>query len=409
MDDAKGSVRATRKEWIGLLVLSLPCMIYSMDLTVLNLAIPQLSLALKPSASQLLWIVDIYGFFIAGSLITMGTLGDRIGRRKMLLIGAFVFALASAFAAFSKTPEMLIFTRALQGMAGATLAPSTLSLIRVLFRDPKQRAMAVGLWGTSFSAGGIIGPVVGGALIEHFWWGSVFLINLPIMILLLFVGPRLLPEFKDEAAGQIDIASAALSLVSILLVIFGLKKIAEDGLSSLPFVTIALGLILATLFIRRQKHLTSPLIDLKLFSSPTFDTLILVNAMTMFAFFGTFLFNTQYLQLVLGLSPLTAGLWSLPSSIGMIASSSLSPLLAHKIRPAIIMAIGLCMGVMGYALLASVGGSPHPTRRRRMTPPPTPRPCIHHHVSSTSSLPPLESPCSSLWPHTLAPASPSLR
>ena len=194
--------KATRREWFGLAVIALPCLVYAMDLTVLNLAVPALSRALVPSASQLLWIIDIYGFFVAGFLITMGTLGDRIGRRRLLLIGAAFFAVASVLAAFARTPTELIVLRALLGIAGATLAPSTLSLIRNMFHDETQRQFAIGVWITAFSVGSAIGPLVGGWLLEHFWWGSVFLIAVPVMVLLLVLGPVLLPEFRDEHAGR---------------------------------------------------------------------------------------------------------------------------------------------------------------------------------------------------------------
>jgi DHA2 family multidrug resistance protein-like MFS transporter len=166
--------RATRREWIGLAVLALPCLLYAMDLTVLNLAVPRLSADLRPSSAQLLWIVDIYGFTLAGSLITMGALGDRIGRRRLLLSGAAAFGVVSVLAAFSASPGMLIAARAVLGVAGATLAPSTLSLIRNMFLEPKQRKLAVSVWITSFSAGGTIGPLLGGVLLRWFWWGSVF-------------------------------------------------------------------------------------------------------------------------------------------------------------------------------------------------------------------------------------------
>src|SRR5688572_2826824 len=189
--------RAARRDWIGLAVIALPCVLYSMDLTVLNLAVPSLTADLKPSSAQLLWIVDIYGFLVAGSLITMGTLGDRIGRRRLLLIGATAFGIGSVLAAFSRSAEMLIATRALLGIAGATLAPSTLSLIRNMFLDAEQRRVAIGVWITSYSVGAAIGPLVGGVLLEHFRWGSVFLIGVPVMVLLLAVGPSLLPEFRD--------------------------------------------------------------------------------------------------------------------------------------------------------------------------------------------------------------------
>jgi DHA2 family multidrug resistance protein-like MFS transporter len=214
--------KATRREWLGLIAIAFPCMIYSMDLTVLNLAVPHARCAdLKPSAVQLLWIVDIYGFLIAGSLITMGTLGDRIGRRKVLLAGAVLFGIASVIAAFSTSAEMLIAARALLGIAGATLAPSTLSLIRNMFHDPAERTFAISVWATSYSVGAGMGPLLGGVLLEYFWWGSVFLLAVPVMVLLLIVGPILLPEYRDPQAGRLDIASALLSLAAILPVIYG--------------------------------------------------------------------------------------------------------------------------------------------------------------------------------------------
>ena len=199
---------AGRREWIGLGVLALPCLLYSMDLTVLNLAVPHLSADLEPSSTQLLWIVDIYGFLVAGSLITMGTLGDRIGRRRLLLTGAVAFGAASMLAAFSFTAPMLIAARAILGVASATLAPSTLSLLRNMFLDPRERTVAVGVWIASFSAGGALGPLLGGLLLEHFWWGSVFLVNVPVMLLLLALGPRLLPEYRDPNPGRLDPISA---------------------------------------------------------------------------------------------------------------------------------------------------------------------------------------------------------
>jgi DHA2 family multidrug resistance protein-like MFS transporter len=186
--------QATRREWVGLGVLTLACLVYSMDLTVLNLAIPRLSEDLKPSSAQLLWIIDIYGFLVSGALITAGTLGDRIGRRRLLLAGAAWFAIASIVAAFSASAEMLIASRAAMGIAGATIAPSTLSLIFAMFLDPRQRSTAIGMWVAAYSAGGAVGPILGGLLLEFYWWGSVFLLGVPVMVLLLVLGPRTLPE-----------------------------------------------------------------------------------------------------------------------------------------------------------------------------------------------------------------------
>ena len=234
--------QAGRREWISLAVLTIPCLLYAMDLTVLNLAVPQLSKDLQPSSTELLWIVDIYGFMAAGSLVTMGTLGDRIGRRRLLLIGAAAFGATSLLAAWSTSAAMLIAARALLGVAGATVAPSTLSLIRNMFADPRQRTVAVSVWITSFSVGGAIGPLLGGILLEWFWWGSVFLLAVPVMALLLVLGPLLLPEFRDPGAGRLDLLSAALSVAAVLAVIYGLKQVTRDGLEWLPAVSIVVGL-----------------------------------------------------------------------------------------------------------------------------------------------------------------------
>src|ERR671919_795145 len=236
--------KAGRREWIGLAVIALPCLLYSMDLTVLNVAVPHLSADLKPSSSQLLWIIDIYGFLVAGFLITMGTLGDRIGRRRLLLIGAVAFGVASVAAAFSTSAEMLIAARALLGIAGATLAPSTLSLIFNMFHHPQQRTFAIGVWIASYSAGAVIGPVVGGLMLEFFWWGSVFLLAVPVMALLLVLGPVLLPEFRNPEAGRLDLFSAALSLAAVLAIVYGLKQTAQDGVDLLPSATVVVGLAL---------------------------------------------------------------------------------------------------------------------------------------------------------------------
>ena len=354
-DDATPG-KATRREWIGLSVIALPCLLYSMDLTVLNLAVPHFSADLKPTAAQLLWIVDIYGFMVAGALITMGTLGDRIGRRRLLTIGAVCFGAASIFAAFSTTPEMLILTRALLGLAAATLAPSTLSLIRNMFHDPKERTFAIGVWIASFSAGGAIGPVVGGVLLTWFWWGSVFLIAVPVMILLLVLAPRLLPEFRDENAGSIDLPSAALSVLSVLPVIYGMKRAAESGFGLHAVVPVLVGLAIGAVFIRRQRRLADPMIDLDLFRSPGFAAALGVNVLGFFAAFGIFLLTAQYLQLVLGLSPLVAGLCSLPSAAAFIAGSLLTPRIAGFIRPSAIMAAGYVIAAAGFLMLSLADG-----------------------------------------------------
>jgi DHA2 family multidrug resistance protein-like MFS transporter len=356
-DAASEFPRATRREWLGLAVIALPCLLYSMDLTVLNLAVPHISADLKPSSAELLWIVDIYGFLVAGSLITMGTLGDRIGRRRLLLIGAAAFGVASIVAAFSTSAEMLIVTRALLGVAGATLAPSTLSLIRNMFLDPQQRTFAIGIWITSYSVGGALGPVLGGVLLEYFWWGSVFLLGVPVMVLLLVVGPVLLPEYRDPAAGRLDLFSAALSLAAVLGVIWGLKQIAQDGVSYLPILSIVAGLSLATVFIRRQGTLADPLIDLQLFRRRAFTASLVTYMLGTFVAFGAFLFTAQYLQLVLGLSPLRAGLWMLPFFVSFIVGSMLTPPIVRRVRPAYTIAGGLVLAAFGFGLLTQIEGA----------------------------------------------------
>jgi MFS transporter, DHA2 family, multidrug resistance protein len=354
VSDAPEPLRAERREWVGLAVIALPCLVYAMDLTVLNLALPALSEDLEPSSSQLLWIVDIYGFLVAGLLITMGTLGDRIGRRRLLLIGAAAFGLASLFAAFSTSAEMLIAARALLGVAGATLAPSTLSLIRNMFHHPQERTFAVGVWITSFSAGAAVGPLIGGLLLESFWWGSVFLPALPVMGLVLVVGPRLLPEYRAPDAGRLDLTSAALSLVAVLAVIYGLKEIAQDGVGWSAALSIVAGLAVGAAFVRRQQRLADPLIDLRLFRLPAFDAALAANTFGFFVNFGIAVFIAQYLQLVHGLSPFEAGLWTVPYASAFIVGALLTPLFVRRIRPCFVMAAGLILAGAGFALLAQV-------------------------------------------------------
>ncbi len=352
--------KAGRREWVGLGVLALPCVLYSMDLTVLNLAVPALSAELKPSSAELLWIVDIYGFLVAGSLITMGTLGDRIGRRRLLLIGAAAFGLASVAAAFATSAAMLIATRALLGVAAATLAPSTLSLIRNMFLDPAQRTVAISVWVMSYSAGAAIGPLIGGVLLEHFWWGSVFLINVPVMLLLLALGPVLLPEFRDPDAGRLDPVSAAQSLVAVLAVIYGLKRIAEGGPGWIAALAILSGVVVAAAFLRRQRRLADPLIDLRLFRIPAFSAALAVNILGFLTTFAAFLFIAQYLQSVLGLSPLAAGLWGLPSALSFIAGSALTPAIVRRFHPAFVIAGGMTVAAAGFVLLALVDDAASP-------------------------------------------------
>jgi DHA2 family multidrug resistance protein-like MFS transporter len=345
---------AGRREWVGLAVLTLPSLVYAMDLTVLNLAVPHLSEDLRPSSSQLLWIVDVYGFTVAGLLVTMGTLSDRIGRRRLLLAGAAAFGAASLLAAYARSAEQLIAARALLGVAGATLAPSTLSLIRSMFADPRQRTVAIAVWISSFSAGGAVGPLLGGVLLEWFWWGSVFLVAVPVMALLLLLGPVLLPESRDPEAGRLDLVSAGMSLAAVLAVIYGLQQLAQGGPGWPPAVSILAGLGVGVVFVRRQQTLADPLLDLRLFRVPAFSAALTTNMLSFFVGFGALLFVAQYLQLVLGLSPLQAGLWMVPSSAAFILGSLLTPVLARRLRPVVVIAGGLALAAVGFLLLTQV-------------------------------------------------------
>jgi DHA2 family multidrug resistance protein-like MFS transporter len=287
----------------------------------------------------------------------MGTLGDRIGRRRLLLLGASAFGLISLLAAFSTSPGMLIVSRALLGVAGATLAPSTLSLIFSMFQDPKQRATAVAVWISAFSAGSAIGPVLGGVLLESFWWGSVFLLAVPVMVLLLVLGPLVLPEYRDPDAGRLDLVSVLLSLVAVLAVIFGFKQIAQDGVGWPAVSTIIGGVAVGVVFVRRQLRLDDPMIDLRLFRNTMFTASLAINLISIFVAVGYFLFVAQYLQLVLGLSPLQAGLWSVPSAVGFIVGSQVAPRVVRRFRPAVVIGSGLALAAVGLAVLTRVGGS----------------------------------------------------
>ena len=345
---------AGRREWIGLAVLALPTLLVTMDLSVLFLAVPELSRDLSPSSAELLWITDIYGFLIAGSLITMGTLGDRIGRRRLLMIGGFAFAAASLLAAFSTSAPMLIAARAVLGVAGATLAPSSLSLIRSLFLDERQRTVAIGVWMSCFAAGAAVGPLVGGAMLEQFWWGSVFLLNVPVMALMLALAPRVLPESRDPSPGRFDILGAALSVVALLALVYGVKRVAEHGLDGGAVASALAGLAVGALFVRRQRRADEPLLDLELFGAPAIRVSIVAMVLATFVMAGMLLFVAQYLQLVRGMGPLEAGVWSVPAMIGSIAGSMLAPGVAARFRKGSVLAGSMAVAAVGLALLVFV-------------------------------------------------------
>ena len=353
--EAPAASKAGAREWLGLALLALPTILLGLDLTLLHLALPALAADLQPTSTEALWIMDAYGFMIAGFLITMGTLGDRIGRRKLLMIGAAAFAVASVFAAFSTSAIMLIAARAALGVAGATLMPSTLALISNLFADSRERALGFGIWATMFALGMAMGPVVGGALLEHFWWGAAFLLAVPIVVLLLILAPILLPEYRAPNAGRIDLLSVALSLAAMLPVIYGIKKMAKYGLSPVAIAAILVGVGVAVLFVRRQKRLSDPLLDMSLFGNRAFSVALIVLLFGLIAVGGTMLLVTQYLQLVAGFSPLVAGLWMGPPALAMVAAGVGAPLVARHIRPGFVVAGALALSVIGYLMLTQLG------------------------------------------------------
>ena len=306
------------RAWAALAVLTLAVTLLAIDSTVLALAIPSLSADLSPTASQLLWIGDIYSFTLAGLLVTMGNVADRIGRRRLLLIGTFGFGTASIMAAFAPSAGALIAARALLGVGGATIMPSTLSLIRNIFPDARHRTTAIAIWSAGSSGGTALGPLVGGVLLERFWWGSVFLINVPVMAAVIVTGLWLLPESKNDQGAPVDLASAVLSVLAIVPITYAVKSFAHDGLTVVAIAALVGGLAAGWLFIRRQRTLATPLIDVELFRRPAFTWAIAATVLAIFALAGLLYFFSQYLQLVRGYSTLRAGLTELPTSLASL-------------------------------------------------------------------------------------------
>ncbi|MEU2080221.1 MFS transporter [Streptomyces sp. NPDC013489] len=349
---AGGAPKAGRKEWIGLGILALPTLLVALDVFVLLLALPHLSADLGADSNQQLWIMDIYGFLVAGFLVPMGTLGDRIGRRKLLLIGGAAFGAASLLAAFATSPGMLIAARVLLGIAGAAISPSTLALISTMFQDAKQRAAAIGMWASCFTLGAIIGPMLGGVMLEHFWWGSLFLIGVPVMVLLLIAGPKVLPESANPEAGRIDMPSVALNLGTTLPVIYGIKETARNGWSPLSAAAIVVGVVLGVLFVRRQRALTAPLLDVTLFRHGRFSASLL--GLLAYSLIGgtVMLLMTQYFQAAQGMTPIEAGLGLLPGMAAATVSFMVCPIIARKVRPAYVIGAGIA-GVVAVLLAFS--------------------------------------------------------
>ena len=337
------------RRWSALAVLALPVLLISIDMSVLGIAVPALSADLQPSSTQLLWIIDLYSFLLAGLLVLAGSLGDRFGRRLLLLIGAPAFGLASVLAAFATSPEMLIAARALLGVGGATLMPSTLGLLRTIFPDRRERRTAIAVWATAFSGGAALGPVLGGVLLEHFWWGSVFLINAPVMVVFLAAAVWLLPESKDPTPGPFDIPSALLSIAGLLPVVYALKSGVRHP-SWTALAALVVGLALLVVFVRRQRRLAHPMIDVGLFARPGFSAAVLTNVIAVFSMLGALFFFPQYLMLVQGMGSAEAGLWLLPLAVATVAGTLTSPQLAKVLPVRIVIVIGLVLVGVGFVV-----------------------------------------------------------
>ncbi len=338
-------------------MLGLAVLLLAIDGTVLSLAVPALTAALAPTAEQVLWIADIYSLALAGLLVLMGNLADRFGRKRVLLIGSAAFGLASVLAAFATSPEQLIAARLLLGAAGATLMPSTLSLIRNMFPDAGERTRAIAIWSMAFGAGSAIGPLVGGFLLEHFWWGSVFLINVPVMLVVLVTGILLLPESRDPEPGRFDVPSAALSMVAVVPIVYAITHVAGSGITPSIAACVIVGLAGGILFVRRQRRLANPMIDVDLFRRPTFSGAVATNVIAIFALSGLMFFFSQYLQFARGFSPLQAGLAELPSTLASVVVVALVGFLLGRLGRGRAIALGMALVTVGLGLIALAEGA----------------------------------------------------
>ncbi len=340
---------------LALATLTAPVLLITLDMTVLGAALPAISEDLRPGAAEQLWIVDIYSFVLAGLLVVAGGLGDRLGRRRLLLGGAAAFGVASVVAAFAPTAGALVAARALLGIGGATLMPSTLSLIRTIFPEPEARRRAIGVWAATFSAGAAAGPVVGGWLLEHFWWGSVFLVNVPICVVLLAAGPLLLPESRAVRPGRFDLLSAVLALAAMLPLVYALKSLAADGVTTAGVIAGVVGLGSGLWFVHRQRTVTDPLLDLGLFAHRAFSVSVATNLLSVFALVGLLVLVPQYLQLVAGMSPLEAALWLVPGTLTGMAGALVAARLARRVPVRRLIGGALALAAVGFGMLTLLG------------------------------------------------------
>ena len=346
---------SARLRWVALAVLMLPVLLVAIDNTVLAFAVPMISEALRPTGVELLWIVDVYPLVLAGLLVPMGSLGDRFGRRRMLLIGATGFAVISAIAAFVPTAGALIAARAAMGFFGAMLMPATLSLIRNIFIDAQERRIAIAIWAAGFSGGAALGPIVGGFLLEHFWWGSVFLLAIPLLLPLLVAGLKLLPESKDPNPGPIDPLSIVLVLAAMTALVWSIKSVAVHGFTTTVTATVMLALVAGTWFVRRQLNRATPMLDVRLFANPVFSGSVAANLLSVFSLVGFLFFVSQHLQLVSGKTPVEAGLVLLPGLAVTVIAGLLVVKVVRRVRPGTVVVAGLLLNAVGYSLVMVSG------------------------------------------------------
>ncbi|WP_166865442.1 MFS transporter [Salinibacterium sp. ZJ70] len=352
--------RATPRTWVGLAVLVLPLILIAVDSMVLVFALPAISTELSPSGAEQLWIMDIYSFMLAGLLITMSSVGDRIGRRKLLLIGAVAFSAASVLGAVSTSPEMLIAARALLGLAGATLMPSTLSLIRNMFLDRDQRRFAVAVWSAGASAGAAAGPIVGGWIIEHFSWHAAFLMNIPVMVLLLVLAPFFIPESRNLGHAGVDLVSSVQSLVTMVAFVYAIKALAEGENLALAAAGFVVSFAAGTLFVRRQLRMPQPMINVRLFRVKAFTGAVIGDLISIFALIGSLFALTQYLQLVLELSPVESALWLLPQMVVSAASGFFAAWVVRKLPTALLVSLGTLAAAGGFFALIGLSTTTDP-------------------------------------------------
>ncbi|MEV0692093.1 MFS transporter [Streptomyces sp. NPDC050388] len=346
---------AGANRWVVLVVLCTSLLLVAVDATVLHVAVPAVTEDLKPGGMELLWIVDSYPLVCASLLILFGTLGDRVGRRRVLLLGYALFGVASGIAALADNAQVLIAARVLLGVGGAMIMPATLSILRQVFPDRRERALAIGIWSAVAAVGAAVGPLLGGFLLEHFWWGSVFLINIPLMLVSLPVGRILLPESKGDGSGPWDVAGALMAAAGLFAVVLGVKRLGGGG-GVWTALTLLAGAALLFAFVRRQRRRAHPLVDLRMFARPAFSTSVGCIVLAMLALVGLELIAAQYLQLVLGLSPLETGLRLLPLTFAAMAAGLAGARLLRRFGPRRMVCFGFCLTAAAVLLLTAMGG-----------------------------------------------------